>query len=68
MASKQNENIFVCCINCKWAELMQWFENPIIANCKKKDDRQVAATKRLCKEFAERTGEADIKHFSSYED
>ena len=47
---------------------MQWFENPIIANCKKKDDRQVAATKRLCKEFAERTGEADIKHFSSYED
>lgn len=68
MALKQNDNTFVHCMDCKWAELMQWYDNPIIAECHRRNDRQVAATKRICKEFAERTTEAKITHYDSYDD
>jgi hypothetical protein len=55
-------------MNCKWAELMQWFENPVVAHCFKRKDRQVAATRRLCKEYTERGTEPVITHYDSYEE
>ena len=68
MALKQTEQTFVQCLNCKWAELMQWFENPVVAHCYKIKDRQVAATRRLCKEYTERGTEPVITHYDSYEE
>ncbi len=62
----QKQETFVKCINCKWADLMQWMENPIIAQCNIRDERQVAASKRICKEFIERTKEAPITHYDRY--
>lgn len=64
----QKKETFVKCINCKWADLMQWFENPIVAQCNKHDEREVAATKRVCNEYAERTTEAPVTHYDSYEE
>lgn len=57
----------VQCLNCKHATLMQWFKNPIIAQCAAHNDRQVAESKRICKEFAARTDEATVTHYDSYE-
>ena len=68
MAIKNNENVFVTCMECKWSELMQWFENPIVAQCNAKGERQVAATKRLCKEYAVSTEEKTVTHYDKYED
>jgi hypothetical protein len=58
---------FVQCINCKWATYKQWFKNPVVATCGIRGDKQVAATKRICKEFRERVGEAQIEHFDHYD-
>ncbi|MBP3830156.1 MAG: hypothetical protein IJK15_06055 [Bacteroidaceae bacterium] len=47
---------------------MQWFENPVIAYCSQTDQRQVAASRRICKMFAESGIEnPEIKHFDHYE-
>ncbi len=64
----QKQETFVKCMDCKWADLMQWFENPIVAQCNKRNERQVAATRRICKEYAERTTEATITHYDHYEE
>lgn len=54
-------------MDCQWATLMQWFENPVVAQCEKKGDRQVAATRRFCKEFKRRGDKPEIQHFDSYD-
>ena len=49
---------------------MQWFENPLIAVCGENQERQVAETKRDCKQFVPITGEDDLpplQHFDSYD-
>lgn len=67
MAAKQNQSSSVQCIDCQWAKLMQWFENPVIALCERRDERQVAATRRFCKDFIKRTTQPTIQHFDSYD-
>jgi hypothetical protein len=57
----------VQCRKCKHATLMQWFKNPIIAQCAIHGDRQVAESNRICKEFVESFNEAPITHYDSYE-
>lgn len=55
------------CKNCKHAKLMQWFKNPIIAECTLFNERQVAEANRICKDFSQRHDTPEIKHFDSYE-
>ncbi len=68
MKTKEGDKEFVTCMQCQHATLMQWFENPIVAQCAKKGDRQVAQSNRICKEFRQSTAEANIQHFDHYED
>ena len=68
MNDKNKEQGFVQCIRCQHATFMQWFENPVIAYCSQTDQRQVAASRRICKMFAESGIEnPEIKHFDHYE-
>lgn len=60
-------NIFVQCINCKRATFQQWFDNPVIATCNVNNEKQVAATRRICKEFRKRLDEPQITHHDSYD-
>lgn len=60
-------NELVQCTKCKHATLMQWFNNPIIAQCSVFNDRQVAESRRVCKEFSLDYNQKDIKHFDCYE-
>ncbi len=66
MASKTPSNKFVQCISCKHAEYMQWYENPIIANCGLLRERQVAEANRICRLYAKRTTDIKISHFDHY--
>ena len=70
-ASSKNDNRqYVQCINCKRAKaFMQWFKNPVIAVCGEDGERQVAATKRMCKFFVqgEERDLPAIQHFDSYD-
>ena len=58
---------FVQCIHCKWATYQQWFKNPIIATCGINQEKQVAATRRICKEYRERLGEPQVVHYDKYD-
>ncbi len=58
---------FVQCIQCKWATYKQWFNNPVVATCGIRGDKQVAATKRICREYRERLGAPQIEHLDSYD-
>ncbi|MBQ9286502.1 MAG: hypothetical protein IJ209_09545 [Bacteroidaceae bacterium] len=66
MASKNSDSLFVKCIDCTHASFMQWYDNPIIAQCKLHNDRQVACAKRICQSFAPATTRPNIEHFDSY--
>lgn len=71
MAVKTNEKGFVRCVECKHATYMQWFENPIIANCNFYHERLVGEARRICK-FYEPSGKVDvgqleIQHFDHYD-
>ncbi len=57
------------CIRCKHSTLMQWFENPVVAECKTLHERFVAECDRQCK-FFEPSGndQPDITHYDHYED
>ena len=47
---------------------MQWFENPIIADCTLFQKRMVADSRHKCKDFVQSTVEnPEIKHFDKYE-
>ncbi len=63
MASVQE---MVKCINCKHATYKQWFQNPVIATCMLKMSKEVAESKRICKEYAERMGPPVVEHLDSY--
>ncbi len=67
MAAKNLESSFVKCIDCKHAKFMQWYENPIIAECLLHKDRQVALAKRLCPMFTRSNADPEIQHFDSYD-
>ncbi|MCR5780599.1 MAG: hypothetical protein K6G70_08675 [Bacteroidaceae bacterium] len=72
MATKNSGKGFVQCDTCKNAiHLVQCFENPIIAVCRDHPyQREVAATRRLCKLYRPARPEdmPPIKHFDSYEE
>ena len=56
--AKKAPNTIVRCIDCKFATLMQWKKNPIIAACSKKNgDRDVARTQRVCEYYRENTNQ-----------
>ncbi len=40
---------FGCCLDCKHSELMQWGEDPVIAQCSVLKTREVAAIKRCAR-------------------
>ena len=67
MSTRPEQDSFVTCMTCKWATLMQWFENPVVAQCTAKGDRQVAASRRICKEYKKRQDAPQIQHFDSYQ-
>ncbi|MGM9674690.1 MAG: hypothetical protein ACI3X9_04390 [Bacteroidaceae bacterium] len=67
MSTKTNQDPFVSCMECRWATLMQWYENPVVAQCAVKGDRQVAASRRICKEYKKRADKPQIQHFDSYQ-
>lgn len=49
-ASKKDEETLVSCMDCTQATLMQWGNDPIIAECKARKDREVARFKRFCQQ------------------
>lgn len=68
MPVKDKNNIgFVQCINCRKADLMQWFNNPVVAHCNETDERQVAEANRICKEYQQSLEKKEIRHFNSYD-
>ena len=56
----------VQCRYCKHAALMQWWDNPIIAQCDVTGEREVAETKRLCETFEKRVKAEIVEHFNQY--
>lgn len=69
MAFKKENEEFIRCIDCIHGTFMQWFENPIIADCNALNERMVAQSRRLCKEF-EPSGNSnpEITHYDHYEE
>lgn len=53
MAKKQTkkEPTAVSCVECANATLMQWGDDPLIADCTAHRCREVASHKRTCKDF-----------------
>lgn len=54
-------------MTCKHAKFMQWFENPIVAECNYNNERYVAEARRICKiyEYVNNPNPT-IQHFDSY--
>lgn len=50
---KKDLPISVKCAECANATLMQWGEDPLIADCRAHKCREVASHKRNCKEFVQ---------------
>lgn len=68
MASKSKDDIFVKCISCTHASYMQWFENPIIADCHILHERMVAESKRVCKLYNKSSiTNPEVTHYDSYQ-
>ena len=55
-------------MDCRNAALLQWFDNPVVAECTKRvfGHRFVAASNRFCADFGKRGGKPLIKHYSHY--
>ena len=68
MAEAKKERDLVCCLDCANATFMQWMQNPIVAHCTSSDERQVAESRRLCKNFKARNTEPQITHYDHYDD
>ncbi len=71
MSQKINDKGFVHCVNCTHAKFMQWYENPIIAECDIYHERMVGEAHRICRHF-QSSGITDvnqlvIQHFDSYD-
>lgn len=57
----------VTCLTCSKAELLQWDKDPIIACCKERNVREVAAVRRSCALYeASRVLPRPIKHIKKY--
>ena len=68
IAKKTVERESVYCLRCKNAIFMQWFQNPIIAQCNIHNERFVANAHRICGDFLPSNNpNPDIQHFDSYE-
>lgn len=63
---KKSANRIVTCYECKFADLMQWWDNPIIANCAKKEEREVAMSKRKCDMWEKDDKPKAISHYDKY--
>lgn len=63
--------VLVQCLNCKYAELHQWMQNPVISICSKKNgERFVASCHMRCALFAEHNPAVlnpTIIHHSKYD-
>lgn len=71
MAAKGEEREFVRCAMCRHATFMQWFQNPIVADCHHLNERMVAESRRVCKFFepsgAKELSDITIQHFDHYD-
>lgn len=69
MAVKNKDDRFVKCIGCTHGTYMQWFKNPIIAECNALGERMVAESRRICKLFKPSgIANPEVKHYDSYDD
>lgn len=70
MALKNSsEREFVRCMECRHATFMQWYENPIVANCSQLGERTVAQSNRVCKLFAPSgTAHPAVTHYENYDE
>ncbi len=67
--SRNTEKEFVSCVSCARAILMQWFQNPIVAFCKEKQERVVAQSRRVCSDFEPNPDPSpEVRHFDCYDD
>ncbi len=61
-----NDNM-VTCLQCKHGRFMQWMKNPIICECRLKNERLVAASRRLCPQFeASGIDRPEVTHYDHY--
>ena len=51
--AKKTDKEKVRCIDCIHAELMQWYNNPVIAKCPFTQYKQVANAVRTCGDFVQ---------------
>lgn len=67
--NKDNKNL-ARCVKCVHASLMQWNDNPIVAECKFYGERFVAECDRQCKEYepSDYDDNRKITHFDHYKD
>lgn len=65
MAKKEKK--LVKCKDCKYASLMRWFKNPVIAECAIKHERFVAESNALCEDYALDKRVKPIKQYNSYD-
>ena len=56
----------VRCLDCKHGTYMQWYKNPIICRCEVLEEKTVAESKRVCKDYERRNSEPEIEHFDHY--
>lgn len=71
MASVKNKDSKapIRCFLCKHATLMQWMENPIIADCDCRHERFVAMSDQMCPLFiASSNPDPKIMHYDQYEE
>lgn len=60
---------FVKCLDCTHGIFMQWFQNPIIVYCKIREERTVAQTSRICRDFNPSGNlHPEVIHFDHYEE
>ena len=64
----KSSETYVRCQDCSNAIFMQWFDNPVVAYCFERRDRQVAQSERLCT-FYKPSGNShpEVAHFDCYE-
>lgn len=64
---KSEDNSSVSCAECSKATLMQWGDDPLIADCAAHRCREVACHRKTCKDFeAARHLPKPIKRFTKY--
>lgn len=73
-SEKKNTEV-VCCMDCLWAKLIQYGNNPILADCLKKPnpdsekfpyERQVASARWICPTHKHDSKAKEIEHRKTY--